>query len=100
MWDSQPVKLSPQATYPVPGDQRSLNQNSHRPISPSQNTGAATKNSANPIAARSVKVRLLIAEMMPMGMPMASQIRAAPKASWTVTRTRPKNWSLTGERVE
>jgi hypothetical protein len=83
----------------VPGEIPSLYQNSHSAIRPSQNTGADTKNRANSIDARSIREPRLIAETMPMGMPMHSQTRAAPTASEMVTQIRSKSRSFTGERV-
>src|SRR5215470_16381228 len=62
----------------------SLNQNSQRNVKPSQNTGADTKKTANPIASRSSMVRCLTAEITPMGSPSASHTKADPSTSVVV----------------
>src|SRR5207302_1009104 len=80
-----------------PAARWNLNQKSHRNISPSQNTGADTKNSANPIASRSNRVRGLSAETMPIGIPIRSHTRDAPIASWLVMTRR---WMMIGFSAE
>jgi hypothetical protein len=61
--------------------------------------GADTKNRAKPIETRSTAERRLTAEMTPIGMPMQSQISAAPTASWMVMGSRSSSRSRTGVRV-
>ena len=51
--------------------------------------------SAPPIAMRSIRLRDLIAEMMPTAMPIDSQITAAPTASEIVAGSRSKICCLT-----
>ena len=73
---------------PLPGSQPSLNQKTYRNTRPSQNTGADTPMSAKIMAPRSSHVRRLMAEMMPIGMPIESHTMAAPNASVSVTGNR------------
>jgi len=63
-------------------------QKTYSDSSPSQNTGADTKNSAVPMAMRSHAVPRLSAEMTPTGMPMASHSRAPPMMMVMVTCAR------------
>src|SRR6266496_3990958 len=99
MWLSHDPKLVAIETYPVPAEMPSLNQKSQSAISPSQNTGADTKNSASPMESRSTSVRRLTADTMPMGMPMQTHTSAAPMASCAVTAMRSSSSERTGDRV-
>ena len=73
---------------PLPGNHWSLYQKTYNDSSPSQKTGAETPMSAKTMPARSKIDRGLIAETIPMGMPIASQSTAAPSARVAVTGTR------------
>jgi hypothetical protein len=81
---------------PLPGSHPSLYQKTKRKSRPSQNTGAETPMSAKIMPARSNHDRRLIAEMMPIGIPIASQTTAAPNARTRVTGTRSLITSQTG----
>ncbi len=62
--------------------------NANRTRSPSQYTGAETNTSEIPIVVRSRMLRRLIAEMIPTGMPIASQMTTAPTVSDRVAGSR------------
>ena len=67
-----------------------------RPTSPRKNTGAEMKVRLVIIVTRSSTVRRLIAEMMPTGIAIASQITTEPTTSQTVAGRRSKMIVLTG----
>src|SRR5581483_1147164 len=73
---------------PLEGAIPSLNQKMYRASSASQKTGADTPNRAKIIPARSMAVRGLMADTTPIGMPMRSQMMAAPTVSVIVTGSR------------
>ena len=75
------------------------NQNMYRNSSPSQNTGADTPNSANPMATRSKLDRGRSAERIPMGMPRRSQKNAAPMARLMVTLKRSSRMGFRQDRL-
>ena len=90
MWFSQVKKpYWPGGKFPVPAAMPSLYQNTHSRTRPSQNAGAETKKIAKPSASRSHMVRCLTADDHPDGIPMASQMIAAPTARVAVTTMRP-----------
>ena len=64
-------------------------QNSQSAITPSQKTGAETKNSENPRLTRSMTWPRRSADSTPMGTPRQTQTSAAPMASVAVITIRP-----------
>ena len=70
-------------------------ENRYSDTRPSQYTGAEMATSAVPIAARSRSVPRLIAEMIPIGMPISSHTIAPPMASAAVAGRRSKICWLT-----
>ena len=73
---------------PLPGSMPSLNQNTYRNRYASQNTGAETPNRAKSIPARSANEPRLMAETIPMGMPISNHRIAEPIVRASVTGSR------------
>src|SRR5215510_13861217 len=84
---------------PEGGAHCNLNQKMYMNRYASQKTGAETPMSANTIDARSMKLPRLTAEMMPIGIPISTQVMAAPTASAIVTGSRLKISSFTGTKL-
>ncbi len=83
----------------MPGSSASFSEKMKSAIRPSQNTGAQTPNSANPIAVRSTHECRLSAARTPSGIPMSSQRIAAPMISASETGARAFTSSSTGDLV-
>ena len=83
---------------PDGGAHPNLNQKIYRNRYPSQNTGAETPINAKTIVVRSRAVPRRTAEMMPIGIPIRTQITAAPTARVIVTGSREKISSFTGTK--
>src|SRR5581483_11689478 len=81
---------------PLEGRIPSLNQKMYRARSASQKTGADTPKRAKIMPARSTALRGLIADTIPIGIPMRSRMIAAPTARGIVTGSREEMSSRTG----
>src|SRR5207342_1799486 len=83
---------------PDGGAHPNLNQKMYRNRYASQNTGADTPMSANTMDVRSQTLPRLTAEMIPIGIPIRTQVIAAPTARVIVTGRRLKISSFTGTK--
>ena len=91
--------VSPMRAHPTPNHSSNLNQKKYRSSWPSQNTGIETPISAKSMPARSQNDPRLTPETMPIGIPRASQMTAAPMASVIVTGSRRRDLSFTGTKL-